>query len=121
MLNKDFIKNIPIHQEMVFIKKTIGIKKNYSQQGKLMKVGATAYCNDPITSTGTIPQSGRTIAIDPKIIPYGTKVYIPQFNKVFIAEDCGSAIKGNRIDIYMDTYDECMNWGYRNIDIYILD
>ena len=86
-----------------------------------MKVGATADCNDPITSTGTKPQVGRTIAVDPKVIPYGTKVYIPQFDKVFIAEDCGGAIKGNRIDIYMGSYSECMEWGFKDITIYILD
>ncbi len=93
----------------------------YMKQGKRMRVGATAYTNDPITSTGTKPTEGRTIAVDPKIIPYGTKVYIPQFDRVFIAEDCGSAIKGNRIDIYMDDYDRCMDWGFKTIDIYILN
>jgi 3D (Asp-Asp-Asp) domain-containing protein len=109
--------------------KSIGIKKRHTQKvtsekkmaGRPMKVGATAYCNDPITSTGTKPQVGRTIAVDPKVIPYGTKVYIPQFDKVFIAEDCGSAIKGNRIDIYMKDYKTCMEWGYKDITIYILE
>ena len=85
-----------------------------------LKVGATAYCGDTITSTGTRPVEGTTIAVDPKVIPYGTKVYIPEFNRVFIAEDCGSAIKGNRIDIFMNSYSRCMDWGYRNITIYIL-
>ena len=93
----------------------------YMAQGKRMQVGATAYCNDPITATGTKPQVGRTIAVDPKVIPYGTRVYIPQFDKVFIAEDCGSAIKGNRIDIYMQDYNTCMEWGFKTIDIYILN
>ena len=93
----------------------------YIQNGKHMKVGATAYTNDPITSTGTKPTEGRTIAVDPSVIPYGTKVYIPQFDRVFIAEDCGSAIKGNRIDIYMNDYDRCMDWGIKTIDIYIIN
>ena len=107
-------------QEMI-TQKSIGIKKNYMQQGRHMKVGATAYYGDPLTYIGTVPVVGRTIAVDPKVIPYGTKVYIPQFDKVFVAEDCGSKIKGNRIDIFMNTYDECMQWGFRDIDIYILD
>ena len=85
-----------------------------------LRVGATAYCGDTITSTGTRPVEGTTIAVDPTVIPYGTKVYIPQFNRVFIAEDCGSAIKGNRIDIFMNSYDNCMEWGFQNIDIYIV-
>ena len=92
----------------------------YMTQGKRMQVGATAYCNDPITATGTKPIVGRTIAVDPRIIPYGTKVYIPQFDRIFIAEDCGSAIKGNRIDIYMETEAQCREWGIKTIDIYIL-
>lgn len=97
------------------------VNKEMIKNSEHMRVGATAYTNDPITSTGTKPTEGRTIAVDPRIIPYGTKVYIPQFDRVFIAEDCGSAIKGNRIDIYMDDYDRCMDWGFKTIDIYILN
>lgn len=110
--------------QMVNQQKSIGIKTNRLNKqinGKPMKVGATAYCNDPITSTGTKPIEGTTIAVDPTIIPYGSKVYIPQFNRVFIAEDCGSAIKGNRIDIYMNDYNRCMEWGFQQITIYILN
>ena len=121
MFKRELINNIPIRQEMLLIKKTIGIKKNHMQQGTHMVVGATAYCNDPITYTGTVPKVDYTIAVDPTVIPLGSRVYIPQFNKVFIAEDTGSKIKGNRIDIYMKDYDTCMNWGIKYIDIYILD
>ena len=121
MFKRELINNIPIRQEMLLIKKTIGIKKNHMQQGTHMVVGATAYCNDPITYIGTVPKVEYTIAVDPAVIPLGSRVYIPQFNKVFIAEDTGSAIKGNRIDIYMKDYDTCMNWGIKYIDIYILD
>lgn len=88
---------------------------------KTMNAKAYAYCDGTITSTGTKPISGRTIAVDPTIIPYGTKIYIPEFDKVFIAEDCGGGIKGNKIDIYMDTKEECISWGIRNIEIYILE
>jgi 3D (Asp-Asp-Asp) domain-containing protein len=42
------------------------------------------------------------------------------YNKVFIAEDCGGAIKGNKIDIYMNSTQECLNFGRRNIEIKIL-
>ena len=84
-----------------------------------MTVVATAYTGDTITSTGTTPKWG-TIAVDPTVIPYGTKVYIPQFDKVFIAEDCGGAIKGNKIDIFMNDSDSVNNWGRRTIDIQIL-
>ena len=81
-----------------------------SKNGKHMVVQATAYAGDSITSTGTVPKWG-TIAVDPRVIPYGSKVYIPQFNKTFIAEDCGGAIKGNIIDIFMNSESECYKWG----------
>ncbi|SCH66765.1 MULTISPECIES: 3D domain-containing protein [unclassified Romboutsia] len=89
--------------------------ENYSS----ITVKATAYAGDTITSTGTTPKWG-TIAVDPNVIPYGTKVYIPEFDMIFIAEDTGSAIKGNRIDIFMYTEDNCNQWGVRNIEIYII-
>lgn len=125
--NKDIQTNTQIEQKIQQTK-SIGIKKkhvikhasNFKMNGIQMKVGATAYYGDTITSTGVKPVVGRTIAVDPKVIPYGTKVYIPQLDKVFIAEDCGGAIKGNRIDIFMNSYDECMNWGYKEITIIIL-
>lgn len=124
-LNKD--KTVVVQQTGT--NKIINIKtkretKNVSRKqikGVPMRVGATAYCGDTITSTGVTPVEGTTIAVDPNIIPYGTRVYIPEFNKVFIAQDCGSAIKGNRIDIFMNSYSQAMEWGYKDITIYILD
>ena len=102
--------------------KVINIKRGFDKMnGKEMKVRATAYCNDPITSTGKKPRPYHTLAVDPKVIPYGTRVYIPEFNKVFIAEDCGGAIKNNRIDIYINNEYECRQWGVRNITIIILN
>ncbi|MEF9990759.1 MAG: 3D domain-containing protein [Romboutsia sp.] len=92
---------------------------NLSTNKKAMKVVATAYTGDSVTSTGTKPKWG-TIAVDPSIIPYGTKVFIPQFNMTFIAEDTGSAIKGNKIDIFMNDESAVYNWGIKNIDIYIV-
>ena len=90
-----------------------------NSKGNKMVVSATAYSGDGITATGTRPRWG-TIAVDPRIIPYGTKVYIPKFNMTFVAEDCGGGIKGNKIDIFMNSSSECYNWGVRNIDIYIV-
>lgn len=86
----------------------------------MLDVKATAYAGDTITSTGTVPTVGTTIAVDPTVIPYGTKVYIPEFDNVFTAEDCGSAIKGNRIDIFMENETKCNEWGVKNITIYVL-
>ena len=85
-----------------------------------LDVKATAYAGDTITSTGIVPMEGTTIAVDPSVIPYGSKVYIPEFDNVFTAEDCGSAIKGNRIDIFMSSEAKCNEWGVKNITIYVL-
>lgn len=57
---------------------------------------------DSPTSTGVMPEVGRTIAVDPNVIPYGTAVWIDGFG-VRYAEDTGSAIKGNRIDVFVET------------------
>ena len=86
---------------------------------RTVNVVATAYTGYSTTSTGQKPVWG-TIAVDPKIIPYGTKVYIPQFGRTFIANNTGGAIKGNKIDIFINTKKECYNWGRRTIEIQIL-
>lgn len=87
----------------------------------------TAYCPcakccgkwaDGITSTGTTAVAGRTIAVDPKVIPYGTEVIIG--GTTYIAEDCGGAIKGNRIDVYFDSHSEALKFGVQYADIYII-
>ncbi len=71
------------------------------------------------TATGTKAKYG-TLAVDPKVIPYGTKVYIKELDKVFTAEDCGGGIKGNKVDIYMNSESACRNWGVRTITLQIL-
>lgn len=71
------------------------------------------------TATGTWPKVG-TIAVDPRVIPLGTKVYISGYGFA-TAEDTGGAIKGNIVDLYMDTEQACINWGRRNVTIYILE
>ena len=94
-----------------------------SQQSKArtkMTVTATAYSGDGITSTMINPYWG-VIAVDPEVIPYGSLVYIPEFDKTFIAEDCGGAIKGKRIDIFMNSEAECRKWGVRKINIEIIN
>lgn len=101
-------------------KNTITVDGKKYEVVKELDVSASAYSTGSITATGTKPTVGRTISVDPKIIPYGTKVYIPYFDRVYIAEDTGGAIKGNKIDIFMGSRQECYNWGIRNIEIKIL-
>lgn len=99
-------------------------KYNYDiQSSKIeyeeMTVSATAYSGDGITSTMIKPKWG-VIAVDPRVIPYGSIVYIPYFNKYFVAEDCGGGIKGKKIDIFMDSEAKCRQWGVRKIKIKIV-
>lgn len=86
---------------------------------KTLKVKAYAYTGGGYTATGTKARYG-TLAVDPKVIPYGTKVYIKELDKVFTAEDCGGGIKGNKIDIYMNSESACNKWGVKTITIQIL-
>lgn len=80
----------------------------------------TAYCMGTRTATGTKPTPNRTIAVDPKVIPYGKKVYIEGYGTC-IAEDCGGAVKGNIIDIYMKGYDNCIKFGRRKAKVYLVE
>ena len=93
-------------------------------RGKKMRVEATAYypingAGHSYTARGNILRRG-IIAVDPRVIPLGTRVYIPGYGEA-VADDIGGAIKGNIIDIAFDTYNEAINFGRQTIDIYILD
>ena len=77
-----------------------------------------------ITATGTTVHVG-TVAVDPRYIPYGTRMFIVSNDGVYIygisvAEDCGGAIKGDRVDLYFPTLSECFAFGRRNCTIYFL-
>lgn len=91
-----------------------------------MTVTATAYCacmkccgkTDGITATGTKATAGRTIAVNPNVIPYGTQVIIN--GNTYVAEDCGGAIKGNDVDIFFNTHEEALIFGRQVLTAYIL-
>jgi 3D (Asp-Asp-Asp) domain-containing protein len=72
-----------------------------------------------ITATGTQAEAGRTIAVDPSVIPLGTEVIID--GQAYIAEDTGGAIKGNRIDIFCDSHQEAINRGKITREIWVTD
>ena len=71
------------------------------------------------TSTGVKPKEGRTIAVDPKVIPYGSIIYIQDYG-YFIAEDCGGDIKQNRIDIYTNSHEYAIQQGRKVANVWIL-
>lgn len=90
---------------------------------KSMVVEATAYSGDGITATGTVPKRNpgglSTIAVDPRVIPLGTKVYVEGYGYA-VAEDTGGAIKNNIIDLFLNSASECKTWGRRNVNLYII-
>ena len=92
----------------------------------MVEVWATAYtsCYEECDDTPFITASGDRVfwggvAMDKKY-EFGTKVYIPYFQKVFVVLDRGSAIKGNRIDIWMPDKKSAIEFGKRKLEIYIL-
>lgn len=95
---------------------------------KVIEVRATAYW--AVSGVGrTYTASGRkavwnpdgysTIAVDPSIIPYGTKLFIQNYGFA-IAADTGTSIKGNKIDVYFNTYDQACSWGVKYVKVYVL-
>ena len=95
----------------------------YVKYKKVIYGEATAYTwgggASGTTSIGLWPKRG-IVAVDPRQIPYYTKLYIPGYGMA-IAGDTGGAIVGNRIDLFMDSLYECYQWGRRDVEIYILE
>ena len=71
-----------------------------------------------ITATGTPVVEGRTIAVDPSVIPCGTQVIIN--GHVFTAEDCGGAVRGNHIDIYVNDHQTALELGRGQAEVYLV-
>lgn len=99
-----------------------------SEAGKELTVTATAYtaycegCSG-VTATGQDLRANpdqKVIAVDPTVIPLGSKVYIDGYGTA-IAGDVGGAIKGNKIDLFMPSYSDAINYGVRTVKIKILD
>jgi len=84
---------------------------------------ATAYSNHSNTATGRTPVRNEgglsTIAVDPRVIPLGSKVYVDGYGYA-IAADTGSAIKGNIIDLYLNSSSECNEWGRRSVNVLVV-
>jgi len=122
---------IVIQQDIEEVKESIDSMDKVAVQGDLggsTSYGSyeiTHYCkctrccgkNDGITATGTQATAGRTIAVDPKVIPLGTEVVIDGQN--YIAEDTGGAIKGKKIDIFCESHEEAISRGRIEREIFI--
>lgn len=94
--------------------------------GRTMTMQVTAYTADPAenggwngTASGT-PLVRGTCAVDPRVIPLGTKMYVEGYGNC-TALDTGGAIKGSRVDILVDSKGEARNWGRRTVKVHILN
>lgn len=90
---------------------------------RVMSMEATAYnptdgAPHGLTATG-IPARQGIVAVDPDIIPLGTRVYVPGYG-LALAADTGGAIVGEKIDLCMEGYDDAWNFGRRMVKVYIL-
>ncbi|MHB9922026.1 3D domain-containing protein [Clostridium botulinum] len=98
-------------------------ESNSTSYSKVMVMEATAYAGDGITASGNgtnrNPNGYSTIAVDPRVIPLGSRVYVEGYGYA-IAHDTGGDIKGNRIDLFMNSEAECNSWGRRSVKVYIL-
>ena len=100
-------------------------KRHIGAYKSLGKYTLTAYCGCPYcsgnwgnrTSTGKIAKPNHTIAVDPSVIPYGSKIKIGK--TVYTAEDCGGGIKGKHIDIFFSNHKDALRFGRRKQKIYI--
>lgn len=85
----------------------------------------TAYTSAP-NEGGAYAYNGQRlkdgmIAADLKLYPIGTKIFIPKFNKVFTVTDTGSAIRNQRLDIWMNSKQKAMQFGVQNLEVYVLN
>jgi 3D (Asp-Asp-Asp) domain-containing protein len=103
-------------------------EKQEKPAGKTFSVTATAYtasCDgcSGITATGVNLKENpdaKVIAVDPSVIPLGSKVYVEGYGYA-TAADTGGAIKGNKIDLFVPTKGEATNWGVRTVNVTIVE
>ena len=103
-------------KEIDHLKKESALTQVY--QSREFEFTAYAY-NSGHTASGTIPKEGRTIAVDPAVIPLGSVVYIEGYG-VRVAEDTGAYIKGDRMDLYVKDWDAAKEFGRKKLQVVIL-
>lgn len=128
----------PVTSRGSYVRDTSPVPTEYE---KVIQVKATAYClcqkccgktpDNPgygRTASGLkiVPGTGmKVIAVDTSVVPLGTKVFVEGLNGAgnygyAVAADTGSAIKNNKIDLYMDTHEQALSWGVKYVNLYIL-
>ena len=96
--------------------------ENITYKKKVISI-STAYTGGGITATGRTPVRSigglSTIAVDPSVIPLGSKVYVDGYGYA-IASDTGGAIKGNSVDLYFNSRSDCINWGRKQVNVLVV-
>lgn len=108
--------------------KTETVEVYEQQQGDEMVVTATAYTAYCEGCSGTTAYgidlranpNQKVIAVDPRVIPLGTKVWVEGYGEA-IAGDTGGAIKGHKIDVFIPEYENAMQWGVKTVKIKVLN
>ncbi len=103
---------------------SVSTEEGHKAYSHVINMEASAYLatdgdGSGITATGVAATRG-IVAVDPNVIPLGSKVYIPGYG-VALAADTGGYIVGNRIDLVMDSYSEAINFGRRDVEVYVLE
>ena len=106
------------------VENVIEISGNDFAYSNVMSMEASAYLpadggGSGITAMG-IPATYGVVAVDPGVIPLGTRLYIPGYREA-VAADTGGAIRGYRIDLCMESYSQAMQFGRRNVTVYVLE
>lgn len=95
----------------------IPVSAKTSEKEYLGKFKVYAYSSGGTTASGTKAKAGRTVAVDPKVIPLGSKIVVN--GKTYIAEDTGGAIKGKTLDIFVSSESKAREWGIRKCKVYL--
>jgi 3D (Asp-Asp-Asp) domain-containing protein/LysM repeat protein len=103
-------------------------KANEEENSKEITVKATAYTASCEGCSGTTATGvdlnanpdAKVIAVDPSVIPLGSKVYVEGYGEA-TAADTGGAIKGNRIDVFIPSEQDAMNWGNKQVNVTIIN
>ena len=121
----------------IYVKSKVNAMSPYDfgidiSNARMITCEATAYTSaadecgksDGITASGAMFEVG-VVAVDPRVIPLGTKLYIESVDGKYVygyctALDTGGAIKGNKVDLAMNTKSECFQFGRRKVTVYIL-
>lgn len=115
----------PVKRLVFLNKRDYPIKIYDLSKFKKLRLTATAYWVGDPQVPGTITYSGHRVkrglvAVDPNIIPLGMRLYIPGYGYAY-SSDTGSAIKGKRIDLFVENKTDSRNWEYKKVDVYILE